>query len=561
MSDRHFSSWPPKVPRELTLPETSLWYNLEVSATRYPTKRATVFYDSVLTYAELRQQAEQLAGYLQRECGVQRGDRVAVFMQNCPQFIVAFYAALRADAMVVPINPMNMTTELAYLLADSGAKTIFVAQDLLPQLAPLLTDEAALPGLTRAVVTAYSDYLTEETTLYVPDFLRVPLQEPNLPRTSTWQAARASGLAPLPHQAGPEDLCVLPYTSGTTGHPKGCVHTHATVMHTALASPSWHRNSGNNETSLTVLPLFHVTGMQNCMNAPIYAGGTMVIMSRWDRDAAAALIQRYRVTSWTSVPTMVVDLLSSPSINLYDLSSLQTVGGGGAAMPEAIAQRLEKLTGLAYLEGYGLSETIAATHINPVQNPKKQCLGIPIFGVDSRVVNPETLQEVGTDEVGEIITHGPQVFQGYWNRPEANAECFVTLHGKRFFRTGDLGRIDAEGYFFLVDRIKRMINASGFKVWPAEVESMLYAHPAIKEAAIIAQRHPRRGETVKAVVALKPGSSLGEEELIAWARGQMAAYKVPRSVEFVEALPKNGSGKIMWRTLQELEDKRIAEAG
>jgi fatty-acyl-CoA synthase len=335
-------------------------------------------------------------------------------------------------------------------------------------------------------------------------------------------------------------------------------------MHTALASPSWHRNSPN-ETSLTVLPLFHVTGMQNCMNAPIYAGGTMVVMSRWDRDAAAELIQRYRVTNWTSVPTMVVDLLSSPSIGLYDLSSLQTVGGGGAAMPEAIAQRLEQLTGLAYLEGYGLSETMAATHINPVQSPKKQCLGIPIFGVDSRVVNPDTLQELGPDEVGEIITHGPQLFQGYWNKPEANRECFVMLDGKRFFRTGDLGRVDAEGYFFLVDRIKRMINAAGFKVWPAEVESMLYAHPAIKEAAIIAQRHPRRGETVKAVVALKQGQALTEDELIAWARTQMAAYKVPRSVEFVEALPKNASGKIMWRTLQDIEDARMkatkADAG
>jgi fatty-acyl-CoA synthase len=559
MSDRHFSSWPPKVPRDLMLPETSLWFNLEVSATRFPKKPATVFYDSVLTYADLRRHAEQLAGYLQQECGVRRGDRVAVYMQNCPQFIVAFYAALRADAMVVPINPMNLKAELSYMLDDSGAKAILVAQDLLPNLAPLLSDARALPGLTRAIVTAYSDYLTEETTLYLPEFLRAPSLPVDVPRSIAWNEVRALDLMPAPHRAGPDDLCVLPYTSGTTGHPKGCVHTHRSVMHTTLASPSWHRNSIS-ETSLTVVPLFHVTGMQNCMNAPIYAGGTMVIMARWDRDAAAELIQRYRVTSWTSVPTMVVDLLSSPSIGLYDLSSLQTVGGGGAAMPEAIAQRLEKLTGLAYLEGYGLSETMAATHINPVQNPKKQCLGIPIFGVDSRVVNPETLQELGPDEVGEIVTHGPQVFQGYWNKPDANSECFVNIEGKRFFRTGDLGRVDKDGYFFLVDRIKRMINASGFKVWPAEVESLLYAHPAIKEAAIIAQRHPRRGETVKAVIALKPGHTLAEDEIIGWARGQMAAYKVPRTVEFVEALPKNAAGKIMWRTLQEIEDQRTREA-
>jgi fatty-acyl-CoA synthase len=555
MSDRHFSSWPPKVPRQLTLPETSLWFNLEVSAARYPNKPAIVFYDTVISYRELKQQAEELAGYLQHECDVTRGDRVAVYMQNCPQFIIAFYAALRADAMVVPINPMNLAGELAYMLSDSGAKAVFVAQDLLGNVAQVLSEPAAHPELKHLIVTAYADYLLEETTLHVPEFVRAERVEVHAPRSVSWQAARAQGHRPGPHLAGPSDRCVLPYTSGTTGNPKGCVHTHRTVMHTTLASPHWHRHMSD-ESVLAVLPLFHVTGMQNAMNVPIYVGGTMVLMSRWDRDTAAALIQRYRVTAWTSVPTMVVDLLSSPSIGMYDLSSLHSVGGGGAAMPEAIAQKLEKLCGLTYLEGYGLSETIAATHINPVQHPKKQCLGIPIFGVDSRVVNPDTLEELKVGEIGEIITHGPQVFEGYWNKPEANQECFVQIDGKRFFRTGDLARVDEEGYFFLVDRLKRMINASGFKVWPAEVESMLYAHPDITEAAIIAQRDARRGETVKAVVVKRSGSSVSEEEIIAWARTQMAAYKVPRSVEFVDALPKSGSGKIMWRSLQEREDQR-----
>jgi fatty-acyl-CoA synthase len=288
----------------------------------------------------------------------------------------------------------------------------------------------------------------------------------------------------------------------------------------------------------------------------------MVLLPRWDRDVAAALIQRYAVTGWTSVPTMVVDLLSSPNAERYDLSSLRATGGGGAAMPEAIAHKLEQRYGLAYLEGYGLSETAAATHINPPHKPKKQCLGIPIFGVDSRVVNPDTLEELPAGEVGEIITHGPQLFSGYWNRPEANAECFVELDGKRFFRTGDLGRVDEEGYFFLVDRLKRMINASGFKVWPAEVEAQLYAHPAIQEAAIIAQHHPRRGETVKALVVLEPQQRgvVSEEDILAWARTQMAAYKVPRSVEFMESLPKSGTGKIQWRLLQERENARTAAA-
>lgn len=558
MSDRHLAFWPPQVPRTLTLPETSLWFNLEVTAARYPDKAATIFYDSVLTYADLKRQAEALAGYLQRERGIKRGDRVALYMQNCPQFIVAYYAILRADAMVVPVNPMNMRGELEHMLDDSGARVIIVAQERFDQVAPLLNEGR------HAIVTAYSDSLTVETDLRVPEFVSAPHQKIDGPSVTWWKQAIELQRAPRPHEAGADDLCVLPYTSGTTGAPKGCVHTHRSVMFTTLALPHWHRLF-HDETVLTVLPLFHVTGMQNCMNSPIYMGASMVILPRWDRDVAAELIQRYRVTGFTSVPTMVVDLLSSPTIDRYDLSSIRLMGGGGAAMPEAIAAKLERMCGVTYQEGYGLSETIAATHMNPPQRPKKQCLGIPIFSVESRVVSPTTFEELPPGEVGEVITHGPQVLREYWNNPEANERSFVTLDGKRFLRTGDLARMDEDGYVFLVDRLKRMINASGFKVWPAEVEALLYAHPAIKEACVIAQHHERRGETVKAVVALKPEAqgAVSEAEIIEWARTQMAAYKVPRSVEFVEALPKLATGKILWRQLQEREDQSGAasEAG
>jgi fatty-acyl-CoA synthase len=255
------------------------------------------------------------------------------------------------------------------------------------------------------------------------------------------------------------------------------------------------------------------------------------------------------------VPTMVVDLLSSPELASYDLSSLRSLGGGGAAMPEAIAQKLQDLCGIEFIEGYGLSETIAPTHINPPQRPKKQCLGIPIFNTESRVVNPDTLEELPAEAVGEIISRGPQVFDGYWNNPAANAACFVELDGQRWFRTGDLARVDDDGYFFLVDRLKRMINVSGFKVWPAEVEAMFYGHPAVQEAVIISRRDPRRGETVKAVVVLKPTArgEVTEDQLLKWARENMAAYKVPASIELAESLPKSATGKIQWRVLQEKE--------
>jgi fatty-acyl-CoA synthase len=328
-------------------------------------------------------------------------------------------------------------------------------------------------------------------------------------------------------------------------------------MFTTVGVPHWYRVY-QDECALAVLPYFHVTGMQNSMNSPIYSGATIVILPRWDRDIAAQLIKRYRVTSMSTVPTMVVDLLSSPNIASYDLSSIRQMGGGGAAMPEAIAQKLQDLCGLTFLEGYGLTETIAPSHANPPQRPKKQCLGIPIFDTDSRVVNPDTMVELPPGEVGEIVTRGPGVFEGYWNNPEANAACFVEIDGQRFFRTGDLGRTDEDGYFFLVDRLKRMINVAGFKVWPAEIEAMLYGHPAIQEAVVIARKDPRRGEAVKAVVVLKPQArgNVDEAQLVRWARDNMAAYKVPASFELAESLPKSATGKILWRVLQEQEQEQ-----
>jgi fatty-acyl-CoA synthase len=264
------------------------------------------------------------------------------------------------------------------------------------------------------------------------------------------------------------------------------------------------------------------------------------------------------VTGLTAVPTLIVDLLSSPRLDDYDLSSLRKIGGGGAAMPEAVARRLESMCHLTYIEGYGLSETMAPTHINPPESPKPQCLGVPIFDTESVIVDPQTLRKLPPGEVGEILTRGPQVFEGYWNNPKATAECFVTVDDKKYFRTGDLGRVDEDGYFFFVDRLKRMINAAGFKVWPAEVEAQLYAHPAVQEVAVISKPDPRRGETVKAVVVLeaKARDKITADELTHWARQNMAAYKVPRVWEFVDSLPKSASGKILWRLLQEQEQER-----
>ncbi|MBX3619667.1 MAG: long-chain fatty acid--CoA ligase [Rhizobacter sp.] len=555
MSDRHLPHWPPGLPQHLTLPQTNVFYNAEVSAQRFPDKPFIVFYDTPVTFAEFKDEAERIAGHLQQVCGVKAGDRVLLYMQNSPQWVLAFYGILRANAVVVPVNPMNMTEELRHYVRDTGATTAFVPQDLHAQMQPLVGEH----GLQHLIVVTYSDYLKRPTDLTVPAFVAEPRKTFADAGSVAWAEVLANDLRPGPLTAGPDDLCVMPYTSGTTGHPKGCMHTHRSTMSTLVGGVQWFSRT-QDAVFLSVLPFFHVTGMAGSMNGPMYAGGTIVILPRWDRDAAAALMQRYKVTVWQVISTMMIDFLSNPKLGDYDLSSLQGIRGGGAAMPEAICAKLKDLTGLDYVEGYGMSETLAATHINPPHRPKKQCLGIPVFDVDARVVDPETLRELPPGETGEIVVNAPQVMRGYWNNPQATQETFVEIDGKPFLRTGDLAQVDEDGYFFMVDRLKRMINAAGFKVWPAEVEALMYRHPAILEACVIGARDPRRGETVKALVVLKPEfkGQVSEHDIVTWCHDHMAAYKSPRMVDFVDALPKSGSGKVQWRELQEQEAARHA---
>jgi fatty-acyl-CoA synthase len=539
MFSRHFAHWPPGVPRTLEVPRENVYGNLATRAAQHPDRVAVDYYGTRVSYAELKRDADALAGFLQQRCGVAKGDRVLLYLQNCPQFIVAYYAILRADAVVVPVNPMNRTEELRHYVEDAQASVAIVGQELYERISPL--------GVAHVVVAAYSDFLRTPSDLPIPDFVRGRPKALGI----SWADAIGAGLAPGELRTGADDLAVMPYTSGTTGKPKGCMHTHASVQATTVPYLYW-RGASEDSVVLSALPMFHVTGMQAGMNAPLYRGATLVVLSRWDRDCAAMQIERARVTTWSAITTMLVDFLANPRLADYDLSSLRVLGGGGAAMPEAFARKLEDVFGLAYVEGYGLSETMAPTHINPPHRPKRQCGGIPIFNTDARIIDPETRAELGVGEVGEIVVQGPQVFKGYWRQEAATREAFIEHDGKRFFRTGDLGYYDEDGYFFITDRLKRMINASGFKVWPAEVEAMLYAHPGIQEACVIGAPDGYRGETVKAVIVPRqPG--LKAEDVIEWARSRMAAFKVPRLVQFVDALPKTATGKILWRELQERE--------
>ena len=557
----HHQFWPRRLPHAITPPATSLWDNLETSARRYPDKAALVFFGRVLSYAQLLQKAERLAACLQG-LGVNSGDRVVLNMQNCPQLVVAHFAILRANAVVVPVNPMNRAEELKHYINDPDARVAITTADLAGELAVASNALAPTLRLAHLLVSHFTDAFDADVagddappTAWV-DWLLNRHPAPVLAggQVHDWVGALANELPLGPLTAGPADLAILPYTSGTTGLPKGCMHTHASIMHNAVASGLWGNGSPENVV-LAVVPMFHITGMVSMMHASIRNGATLVLMPRWDRELAGRLIPSWRVTHWTNIPTMVIDLMASPNFARFDLSSLVYIGGGGAAMPQAVAQRLFEQFGLRYIEGYGLTETAAPSHSNPPDAPKQQCLGIPFMGTDARVIDPDTLLEVPVGEQGEIIMHGPEVFAGYWKRPDATAAAFITLEGKRFFRSGDLGYVDQDGYFFLTDRLKRMINASGFKVWPAEVEALMFRHPGIQEACIIATRDSYRGESVKAVVVLRAThrGAVSEADIIGWCRENMAVYKVPRVVQFVDALPKSGSGKVMWRALQEAE--------
>ena len=557
----HYAFWPKRLPHQLTAPQTSLWMNLQISALRYPQKVALVFMGRIWTYSQLQLEAEKIASAL-RKMGVQKGDRVVLDMQNCPQLVIAHFAILRLDAVVVPVNPMNRMEELKHYILDPDTKVAVTTADLAPELAAASNALEKNQQLQHLLVTQFTDAfdamnigseeLPESWSVWLKTVHVLPVLEDG--QVHAWSSALQGEVSLGPVTAQSEDLAVLPYTSGTTGLPKGCMHTHGTIMHNAMSSGLWANGTPENKC-LCVVPMFHITGMVSVMHATIFMGATLILMPRWDRDLAGRLISKWKVTHWTNIPTMVIDLLGSANMAQFDLSSLQNIGGGGAAMPEAVAQRLLDQFGLRYIEGYGLTETAAPSHTNPPDAPKKQCLGIPFMSVDARVVDPETLKELPQGESGEIVMSGPQIFKGYWKRPEATASAFFQRDGKSFFRSGDMGRIDEEGYFFMTDRLKRMINASGFKVWPAEVEALMFKHPAIQEACIISTKDAYRGESVKAVVVLRSThkGQVSEQDIIDWCRDTMAVYKVPRVVEFIEVLPKSGSGKVMWRALQEAE--------
>ena len=524
------SYWPPHLPRSLPLATITIPQCLDASAQREPDRTAVAFFGRDITYRRLQQEVEALAGWMRNRAGVQPGDRVIIYMQNSPQWAIAYYAVLRAGAIVVPVNPMNRAAELQRYIDDSGAEVAICSQELF---------EFAQTRFREIVVATYSDYLPAQPAFDLPDWITAPPRA--FASAHAWSAVLAANESAPALTARPTDQAILNYTSGSAGEPKGCRHTHRSFLHSTAGLTLWHGHSPAT-VFLGVAPMYQIAGLVNSLNCAIYSGGTLVPLPRWDRTLGAQLIERYRITFAGIAPAAIADFLDNPALSQFDLSSLTRISSGGSTMPRTLWDRIQSTLGLPFIEVYGMTET-GTISINPIERPKPQCLGVPFFNADVRILDS-----------GEFAVRGPQLFEGYWNRPESDAEAFIEIDSQRYFRTGDIGYADDEGYLFMTDRLKRMINAAGYKVWPAEVEAIFAQHPAVLEVCVIGARDPRRGETVKALVVLRPGThNLEPAALMEWSRERMAAFKYPRIVEFVPSLPKSPAGKVLWRHLQDRE--------
>ena len=535
--------WPPGVDEaHIRLPDDSLPARLKATAARMPRKAALVFYGREVSFAELDEASDRFAAWL-RGRGLGPGDRVALYLENCPQFAIAHFGALKVGAITVALNPMHKAHELGHELEDSGAR-VLVAADAGREIVESVRDRAALDAVVRV---SYRDYLPDEPTLPLPPSLREDAPR----RPAGWDefGAIVGGGATLRalEPRARHDTALIQYTSGTTGAPKGAELTHGNVTANCELVRAFF-GIGAADVLLGVVPWFHITGMEVQLNLMAYTGATLVALHRFEVETALRAIQRYRCTVTTLIATINVAILNHPATPTCDLTSLRLCASGGAPVPAEIARRWEAVTGHRLVEGYGLTETTAPTHSNPPHRPRYGTVGVPLPYTGVRVVSLEDgVTEVAPGESGEIAIRGPMVTKGYWRRPEATAEAIPD----GWLRTGDIGRVDEEGYFTIEERKKDLIKASGYSVFPAEVEAIMYRHPAVAEVGVVGVPDTYRGEDVLAFVVRRPGAAATERELVEWCRAEMAVYKAPRAVRFVDTLPKTGSGKIVKRALRE----------
>jgi len=550
-------NYDPQVPPTIKYPDRPLHTNLEETARKYPDATATILMNAKMTYGQLNELVDRFAAALQ-QLGVKKGDRVAIYTANCPQIVISYYGALKAGAIVVTFNPLYAAREVEHQLKDSGAETMVVMSGFYP----ILKQVRANTPLKHAIVTNIKEYFPPLIKLLftlAKEKKGGHRQDISGDANTYWfqDLLDKAPAKPTPVEVKPSDTACFLYTGGTTGVPKGAELAHSNLMSNCVACRHWmHDIQDTKEVVLTALPLYHSYGMTTCMNLAIYSAAAMLLIPN-PRDYADIMknINKHHPTLFPGVPTQYVAFNNFPGIEKYDVKSIRACMSGAAGLPVQVQKRFQELTGARLVEGYGLSEASPVTHANPVYGDNRiGTIGLPWPDTEAKIVDLETGEkELGVGEIGELIIRGPQVMKGYWNMPEETA---IALR-KGWLYTGDIAKMDEDGYFQIVDRKKDMIIAGGFNVYPRDVEEVLYENPKVMEAVVAGIPDPYRGETVKAYIILKEGQTATEEEIIAFCKGKIAKYKVPTAVEFRTELPKTIVGKILRRMLVAEEVKKM----
>ena len=543
----------------ITLPEM-----LERTSARSPAAPALIYFGAKISYGQLQDHVNRAAAGL-HALGMVKGERVALMMPNCPQFVISYFGAMRAGAVITATSTMYTAREVTHQWNDAGAKIVIADRRLyhviraaLPQLASVR--HIILTGMRQYSATQFRRFgaLLNSSTRVRGCGNRSSspsgTTQTKGPALHDWDQLLSLSRKPPSTGPKPSDIACLQYTGGTTGTSKGAMLTHANFVINACQATSWLTGGrSDREVFVAALPLFHIYAMTCVMISAIHLGGTVIILPRFELRAALNVIRKYRPTIFHGVPTMYVAFNNAPHVERYGFNSLRVCMSGGAPLPVEVRQKFEALTGGKLVEGYGLTETSPVTHANPPEgSPKTGSMGLPIADTEARIMDLETgAREMPVGETGEIVIRGPQVMKGYWNKPQETA--LVLRDG--WLYTGDVAKKDADGYFYIVDRKKDMIIAGGYNIYPREVEEVLFECPAIKEAAVIGVPDTYRGETVKAFVVLKDGVAANNkttQEIINFCRERMASYKVPRQVVFRDSLPKSGVGKYLRRELRNL---------
>ena len=537
--EQHYDYW---VRPHMAYPGRPLGDILSITAVQRPDKVATHFLGAELTFLDLKRRSDALAASL-AAMGVGKGDRVAIMLPNCPQYIIAAFGILRLGAVIVNVNPSYTEREFLVIAGDSTPRVLIT----IDALAPMVQNVRPQTNIERIIVTSLAEYSAAAAP---PPCIAgtVPLADLVSPTGPTSIA--------LP-VLGADDLAVLQYTGGTTGTPKGAMLTHGNIFANVVQTIAWTNPMylyGGDERYLVVIPYFHIYAFSVCMMMGLWIGALQVIHPKYEPDAVLASIKRFRPTYFPAVPTVFVSLLNHPKVLEHGLDQVRQFNSGGAPCPVEVLEQWERTIGRPLYEGYGLSETSPVTHTTPqLARRRIGSIGLPVPDTDMKIVDVEHgTREVPLGEAGEICISGPQVMKGYWNNPEESAHVLrADAAGRIWFHTGDIGTMDADGFANIVQRKKDMIIVDGFNVYPSEVEAILYSHPAVRLAAVIGVPDTYHGETVKACIAFKPGTTATPDEIIAFCRTSLTDYKVPRAVDVRETLPMSAVGKILYRVLRD----------